>query len=61
MTAPVSPRRHRVSGVCPPARAAVLDGLLCAHPAPVWLVVLAEARAAEQLTEDLVFMRAASG
>jgi transcription-repair coupling factor (superfamily II helicase) len=27
----------------------------------VWLVVLAEARAAEQLTEDLVFMRAASG
>jgi len=60
MPAPVSPRRHRVSGVCPPARATVLDALLRAHPAPVWLVVLAEAKAAEQLTEDLAFTRAAS-
>ena len=47
--------RHHLTGVCPPARAAVLAALLRAHPAPVWLVVVEELRTAEQLAEDLVF------
>ena len=52
--------RCRLTGVCPPARAAVLASLLREHPAPVWLVVTDELRAAEQLAEDILFFHAAA-
>ncbi|HTT55754.1 MAG TPA: transcription-repair coupling factor [Opitutaceae bacterium] len=52
--------RHKLTGVCPPARAAVLAALLRRRPAPVWIVVTDELRAAEQLAEDIVFFREAS-
>ncbi len=54
MTADRLPR-WKLTGVCPAARAAVLASLLRDHPAPVWLVVVEEPRAAEQLGEDLLF------
>jgi transcription-repair coupling factor (superfamily II helicase) len=53
-------QRSRHIGVCPPARAAVISTLLQAQPAPVWLVVVEEPRAAEQLAEDLMFFHAAA-
>ena len=58
-TAP-APRRSKLTGVCPPARAAVLAALLRRRPAPVWIVVADELRAAEQLAEDIVFFHEAS-
>jgi len=33
--------RFKLTGICPPARGAVLAGLLRTHAAPVWLVVAA--------------------
>ena len=53
--------RHKHTGVCPPARAAVLAALLRHEPAPVWLVVMEELRMVEQLAEDLMFFHAAVG
>ena len=53
-------QRSRHIGVCPPARAAVISTLLQAQPAPVWLVLVEEPRAAEQLAEDLMFFHAAA-
>ena len=50
-----------LTGVCPPARGAVLAGLLRAHPSPVWVVVTAELRAAETLAEDLALFHHAAG
>jgi transcription-repair coupling factor (superfamily II helicase) len=52
--------RHRFTGVCPSARAAVLASLLQQHAAPVWLVVAEEFRAAEQLAEDIMFFHTAA-
>ena len=49
--APISVRR-KLTGVCPPARGAVIAALVGAEPAPVWLVVADGPRAAEQLVED---------
>ena len=49
--APNSARR-KLTGVCAPARGAVIAALVGAEPAPVWLVVAACPRAAEQLAED---------
>jgi transcription-repair coupling factor (superfamily II helicase) len=46
------PVRERHLGVCPPARGAALAALAHASPAPVWLVVAADAREAERLAED---------
>ena len=47
--------RHKVVGVCPAARGAVLADLQRAHPAAAWVVVAADLRAAEQLAEDTAF------
>jgi transcription-repair coupling factor (superfamily II helicase) len=59
MTAP--DQRCTLSGVCAPARGAVLASRMLRHPAPVWLVVVEELRAAEQLAEDIAFFYAAAG
>jgi transcription-repair coupling factor (superfamily II helicase) len=56
-TAPVLARAKH-SGVCPPARGAVLARLLARHPAPVWLVVADTLKAAEQLAEDTALFHA---
>ncbi len=56
----VSPR-HKLTGVCPPARGAVVAELARTHAAPVWLVVAEDLKAAEQLAEDIAFFSAASG
>ena len=44
--------RHKLTGVCPPARGAVIEELTRAHAAPVWLIVTEELKAAEQLAEE---------
>ena len=54
-------QRFKHTGVCPPARAAVISTLLQAQPAPVWLIVVEEERTAAQLAEDLMFFHAAAG
>ena len=53
--------RHKLTGVCPPARGAVVAELARTHAAPVWLVVAEDLKAAEQLAEDIAFFSAASG
>ena len=45
--------RHKLTGVCPAARGAVVAELGRAHPAPVWLVVAEDLNAAEHLAEDI--------
>jgi transcription-repair coupling factor (superfamily II helicase) len=52
--------RHKIVGVCPAARGAVVAEAMRAYPAPVWIVVAADLRAAEQLAEDAAFFAAAS-
>ncbi|HEY0947258.1 MAG TPA: CarD family transcriptional regulator, partial [Opitutaceae bacterium] len=47
--------RTKLTGICPPARGAVLGELVRRQQAPVWLVVTAELKAAEQLAEDVAF------
>lgn len=56
-------RLHRIklTGVCPPARGAVLAELARGHPSPVWLVVADELKLAEQLAEDAAFFHRSSG
>jgi transcription-repair coupling factor (superfamily II helicase) len=54
-------QRHKLTGVCPPARGAVVAELLRAHAAPVWLVVAEDLKLAEHLAEDVAFFHAASG
>ncbi len=56
-SAPLPRAKH--TGVCPPARGAVLARLLAAHPAPVWLVVADTLKAAEQLAEDAALFHSA--
>ncbi|HTQ31443.1 MAG TPA: transcription-repair coupling factor [Opitutaceae bacterium] len=53
--------RIKLTGVCPPARGAVLAGLLRAHPSPVWVLAVEELRAAEALAEDLALFHHAAG
>jgi transcription-repair coupling factor (superfamily II helicase) len=53
--------RHKVVGVCPAARGAVLAEAMRTHPAPVWVVVAADLKAAEQLAEDVRFFAGAGG
>ncbi|HWA88195.1 MAG TPA: transcription-repair coupling factor [Opitutus sp.] len=53
--------RHKLTGICPPARGAVIDHLTHAHPSPVWIVVASDLRAAEELAEDTAFFHAAAG
>ncbi len=59
----MSPRPpcFKLTGVCPPARGAVLAGLMHTHPAPVWLVVAEDRKTAEQLAEDVGHFHAAAG
>ncbi len=52
--------RHKLTGVCPPARGAVIAELARAHPAPVWLIVTENLKAAEHLAEDTAFFHRAS-
>ncbi len=51
--------RLKLTGVCPPARGAVLAELIRAGPSAVWLVVVDDAREAEGLAEDAAFFHAA--
>ncbi len=53
--------RRKLTGVCPPARGAVIAELGRRHPAPVWLVVTENLNAAEHLAEDIAFFQAAFG
>ena len=47
--------RHKVLGVCPAARGAVLAEIFREHPSAVWVVVAADLKGAEQLAEDAAF------
>ncbi|MEO6005322.1 MAG: transcription-repair coupling factor [Opitutus sp.] len=53
-------QRFKLSGVCPPARGAVISELTRTHPSPVWIVVAGDLKAAEQLAEDLAFFHDAT-
>ncbi|MSU23449.1 MAG: transcription-repair coupling factor [Opitutus sp.] len=53
--------RTKLTGICPPARGAVVAELGRAHPTPVWIVVAEDLKAAEHLAEDIAFFHAASG
>ncbi|PHX70321.1 MAG: transcription-repair coupling factor [Opitutia bacterium] len=53
--------RTKLTGVCPPARGAVIAELARAQPAPVWLVIAEDLKTAEHVAEDLAFFHAASG
>ena len=61
MPAPSTLLRRKLTGVCPPARGAVIAALGREHPAPVWLVVAANLKEAEHLAEDIAFFHSASG
>jgi transcription-repair coupling factor (superfamily II helicase) len=60
MPAPSTLLRRKLTGVCPPARGAVIAALGREHPAPVWLVVAANLKEAEHLAEDIAFFHNAS-
>jgi transcription-repair coupling factor (superfamily II helicase) len=47
--------RHKIVGVCPAARGAVLAETMRARPSGVWIVVAPDLKAAEQLAEDTAF------
>jgi transcription-repair coupling factor (superfamily II helicase) len=51
--------RQKIVGVCPAARGAVLAEVMRSHPSPVWVVVEADLKAAEQLAEDASFFASA--
>jgi transcription-repair coupling factor (superfamily II helicase) len=53
-------QRHKLTGICAPARGAVVETLTRTHPAPVWVVVAADLRSAEQLAEDIAFFHEAA-
>jgi len=53
--------RHKIVGVCPAARGAVIAELMGAEPSPVWVVVAQDLKAAEQLAEDTTFFVNARG
>ncbi len=61
MSVVLNHRRLKLTGVTAAARGAVIEELSRALPSPVTLVVIDELRAAEQLAEDLLFFRSASG
>ena len=58
---PASPPRSRLVGVCPAATPFVAEALLRRRPAPVWLVMVENARAGEQLAEELALANSLSG
>jgi len=47
--------RHKIVGVCPAARGAVLAESMRARPSRTWIVVAPDLKAAEQLAEDTSF------
>lgn len=53
--------RIKLTGVCPPARGAVIAELTRGHPAPVWLVITEDLKHAEQLAEDITFFHRSAG
>lgn len=53
--------RHKITGVCPPARGPVVEALLREYPAPVWIVIAEELKTAEQLAEDIALFRELNG
>ncbi len=53
--------RLKLTGICAPARGAVLAELVRGRPAPVWLVVAEELKHAEQLAEDITFFHRSAG
>jgi transcription-repair coupling factor (superfamily II helicase) len=53
--------RHKIVGVCPAARGAVLADTMREHEAGVWIVVAPDLKAAEQLAEDTAFFTRALG
>ena len=53
--------RRKLTGVCPPARGAIIADLARTQPAPVWLVVTENLKAAEHLAEDIAFFLRAAG
>lgn len=61
MSAVASLTRRKLTGVCPPARGAIAAELSRTHPAPVWLVVTENLKAAEHIADDIAFFHAASG
>ena len=61
MPVPSSLARIKLTGVCPPARGAVIAELMRGHPSPVWLVVAEELKLAEQLAEDIAFFHRSAG
>ena len=61
MSATATLRRFKLTGVCPPAAGAVIEELTRVHPAPVWLIVAADAKTAEALAEDIAFFRQIAG
>ncbi len=57
----VTAQRHKLTGVCPPARGAVIAELCRAQAAPVWLIVAADLRSAEHVADDVAFFHQAGG
>jgi transcription-repair coupling factor (superfamily II helicase) len=51
--------RLKLTGICPPARGAVIAELTRTRPSPVWLVVTSDLKTAEALAEDLEFFHTA--
>lgn len=60
MSEPAAISRHKLTGVCPPARGAVISELTRTHAAPVWLVVVEDLKQAEHLADDLAFFHRAT-
>jgi len=58
---PVPLPRCRLTGVCPAAAPFVAEELLRRRPAPVWLLLAANTRAAERLADDLALAHSLSG
>jgi transcription-repair coupling factor (superfamily II helicase) len=54
-------QRHKLTGICPPARGAVVAELCRAQSAPVWLVIANDLRTAEHIADDVTFFQTASG
>jgi transcription-repair coupling factor (superfamily II helicase) len=53
--------RHKIVGVCPAARGAVLAETMRADPPGPWIIVAPDLKAAEQLAEDTAFFARAGG
>jgi transcription-repair coupling factor (superfamily II helicase) len=61
MSAPLAIIRHKLTGVCAPARGVVIGELVRTCPAPVWIVIAEELKTAEQLAEDIALFHETKG